>query len=249
MKLYDTKTGLKRNHFRLIIGFYLLCCYANAQEANQFLDMLRKTDGIGNSVETVLGPNLPANLFSELLHPQKNTEIVDIRPELLSWASIGTKPRVFKNELINDFFKKLFHLIEKSYPDITLNRVNLFHAHLVKSPDDFILVFHAFEYPIDLEPQKFALAKKLNPKITPFTSKSENFNRRNLIWSLKKNKIWRFDSSSKFNFLVRSPAFEFYPEEVLRANALQENLFGRNIGDLNFFPSEEKKLFINIFSN
>ncbi len=60
------------------------------------------------------------------------------------------------------------------------------------------------------------------------------------------NKIWRIDTSSKFNFLVKSQAFDLYPKEVLRANSLQENLFGKRVADFNYFPKEEKNLFLDI---
>lgn len=248
MKLITTKTGLKRDFLRIILGFYLFCCCANAQEAHHFLDMLRKTDGLGVDVDSVLGPTLPTELYSNLSNLKKHTRDVEIKPELLSWSSSG-QPKIFKDEKINDFFKELFHVIEKSFPDINLDRSNLFHAHLIKASDDYLLIFHAFEYPKDLEPFKFEMAKKTNPQILPFTTKSKSYARRNLIWSLMKNKIWRFDTSlkSKFNFLIRSPAYELYPREVLLGNALQENLFGKSIADLFYFPLEEKIVFLGLF--
>lgn len=245
--------SLKTNYFRLMLGVFLLCCYANAEQINlnagQFMDMLRNTDGAGENVETILGPPLPKELFSALKNLKKSTRPIDLNPKILSWASSGSNPNIFKNKTYNDFFQDIFHLIEKSFPDIGLNRINLFHAHLIQIPDDFLLIFHSYEYPVDLEPNKFEMAKILNPQLIPFTTKSKGFDRRNLIWSLMKNKIWRFDTSSKskFNFLIRSPAYEFYPREVLLGNALQENLFGKTIADLNYFPLEEKRLFLGLF--
>jgi hypothetical protein len=163
----------------------------------------------------------------------------------MAWSSTG-QPRIFKDEKINIYFKKLFHLIEKKFKDITLDRINLFHAHLVQAENDFILIFHAFEYPVDLEPQKFIIARRQNPKLIPFITNSKKYKRRNLIWSLKKNRIWRIDTSAEFNFLVKSSAFDLYPKEVLRANSLQEDLFGKRVADLNYFPMEDKNLFLNI---
>ena len=244
--------NLKPNYFRAILGLFLLCCSANAQdlnlEASHFLDMLRNTDGGAEKVDTLLGPPLPTDLFSDLKNLKKSTKPFDLNPKILSWASSGQDPRIFKSQINNDFFQKIFGRIEKSFPDITLNRINLFHAHLIQTPDDFLLIFHAFEYPMDLEPHKFEMARKLNPQITPFTTKTNGYDRRNLIWSLIKNKIWRLDTSSrsKFNFLIRSPAFEVYPKEVLLGNSLQENLFGKNIADINYFPLEEKRLFLSL---
>lgn len=236
-----------------MLGLFLLCCYATAEQSNlnagQFIDMLRNTDGAGEKVDTILGPPLPKELFSALLNLKKSTRPIDINPKILSWASSDQNPKIFKNIIYNDYFQNIFHLIEKSFPDIVLNRINLFHAHLIQTPDDFLLIFHALEYPVDLEPSKFEMAKGINPQITPFTTKSKGYDRRNLIWSLMKNKIWRFDTSSKskFNFLIRSSAYEIYPQEVLLGNALQENLFGKNIADLNYFPLEEKRLFLSLF--
>lgn len=244
--------SLKPNYFRVILGVFLICCYANAQDLNlqasHFLDMLRNTDGVEEKVDSLLGPPIPKGLFSDLKNLKKSTQSTDLNPKILSWASSGQNPRIFKNQVNNDFFQNIFHRIEKSFPEITLNRINLFHAHLIQTPDDFLLVFHAFEYPRDLEPYKFEVAKKLNPQTTSFTTKSKGYDRRNLIWSLLKNKIWRFDTSSKskFNFLIRSAAYELYPKEVLLGNALQENLFGINIADINYFPLEEKRLFLSL---
>ncbi|MFI5390870.1 MAG: hypothetical protein ACHQYQ_05855 [Bacteriovoracales bacterium] len=90
------------------------------------------------------------------------------------------------------------------------------------------------------------MARRQNPGLKSFTTDSENFKSRNLIWSLMKNKIWRIDTSSKFNFLVKSSAFDLYPKEVLWANSLQENLFGKRVADFNYLPTEEKNLFLNI---
>jgi hypothetical protein len=245
--------SLKPNYFRAILGLFLLCCKANAQilnlQAGQFLDMLRNTDGVEEKVDTLLGPPLPKNLILDLKNLKKSTKQLDLNPNILSWASSVQNPRIFKNRVNNDFFQNIFHQIEKSFPDIKLDRVNLFHAHLMQTPNDYLLVFHAFEYPMDLEPYKFELARKLNPQITPFTTNSKGYDRRNLIWSFTKNKIWRFDTSlkSKFNFLIRSPAYALYPKEVLLGNALQENLFGKNIADINYFPLEEKMLFLSLF--
>jgi hypothetical protein len=245
--------SLKPNYFGTILGLFLLCCKANAQilnlEASHFLDMLRNTDGVEEKVDTLLGPPLPADLFSDLKNLKKSTKYFNLNPKILSWASSGQNPRIFKNKVNNDFFQNIFQLIEKSFTDIKLDRVNLFHAHLVQMADDFLLIFHAFEYPIDLEPYKFEMARKLNPQITSFTTNSKGYDRRNLIWSFTKNKIWRFDTSSKskFNFLVRSPAYALYPKEVLLGNALQENLFGKNIADINYFPAEEKSPFLSLF--
>ncbi len=236
-----------------MLAVFLLCCHANAEQINlnagQFLDMLRNTDGAGEKIDTILGPPLPKELFTALLNLKKSTRPIDLNPKILSWASTGQNPKIFTNKTHNDFFQDIFHLIEKSFPDIGLNRINLFHAHLIQTQGDFLLIFHAFEYPVDLEPSKFEMVRKLNPEIIPFTTQSEGYARRNLIWSLRKNKIWRFDTSSKskFNFLIRSPAYELYPKEVLLGNALQENLFGKNIADLNYFPLEEKRCFLSLF--
>jgi hypothetical protein len=242
MKLSAKKTY----YFGLFLWLSLFCCYADNQEqslkAKDFLEKLKKTDW----APSISGPNLPEDLYLTLSKLERSTQVTTINPEVAAWSSSGQKPRIFKDEKINIYFKELFYLIEKKFNDITLDRINLFHAHLVLTENDFILIFHAFEYPVDLEPQKFIMARRQNPGLKPFTTNLENFKRRNLIWSLSKNKIWRIDTSSKFNFLVKSSAFALYPKEVLRANSLQENLFGKRIADFNYFPSEDKNLFLNI---
>lgn len=239
-------SGKKTYYFGLFLWLSLFCCYADNQDHNlkakNFLEMLKNTDW----APSISGPKPPVNLYLALSKLEKFTRVTPINPEVMAWSSAGPKPRIFKDEKINIYFKKLFHLIEKKFKDITLDRINLFHAHLVQTENDFILIFHAFEYPVDLEPHKFIIARRQNPNLKPFLTNSEKFRRRNLIWSLMRNKIWRIDTSAEFNFLVKSSAFDLYPKEVLRANSLQENLFGKRVADFNYFPREDRNLFLNI---
>jgi len=233
---------------------------SHEDKAFYFMQLLRETDGknSGEKIVAINGPIEPIGFTRDQLidrfSSQKKiielTKSLKIKPELVAWASGAKSPRVFKNEKLTIFFKDLFLKIEKSFADIGLNRINLFHAHIVYDNrvwgSDLIIVFHAFEYPLDLEPKKNLVAMGEDISLSSFFTRSPGFKSRNLIWSLRANKIWRIDTSksSIFNHLVRSPAFDLYPEEVLRANTAQEIYFGKVVADINYFPKEYKKPFI-----
>ena len=225
-----------------------------------FMQLLRETDGLnsGEEITTIKGPPLPSGFtldqLIERFSSQKNliklTRPQKIKRNLVSWASGAKSPRVFKDEKLTTLFANLFLKIEQSFSDINLNRLNLFHAHLVGDDrvwgGDIFLIFHAFEYPIDLELKKNRIAVNRDISLATFRTGTRSFDRRNLIWSLRANKIWRVDTSkgSIFNHLIRSPAYDIYPTEVSRANTAQESYFGKVVGDINYFPQEYKEPFI-----
>ena len=214
-------------------------------KAFYLMQLLRETNGInsGEKITTIEGPPLPKGFTTDQLigrfSSQKNliklTKPQKIKKDLVSWASGAKSPRVFKDENFSKYFQDLFLKIEKSFPDIELNRINLFHAHYVYDDrvwgGDILLIIHAFEYPLDLEIKKNSKAQRLDNTINTFLTGTPSFNSRNLIWSLRANKIWRMDTSknSIFNHLIRSPAYDVYPIEVSRANTAQENYFGKDI--------------------
>jgi len=229
-------------------------------KAFYFMQLLRETDGAssGENIITIKGPKLPRGFtpYQLIERLSSQTQLIKIsrpgkvRTDLISWASGAKTPRFFKNKNIAKFFQKLFFNISTSFNDITLDRLNLFHAHLIKDNrvygGDLVMVIHAFEYPLDLEPKKNRDAIIFDTTLGSFSTNASGFKTRNLFWSLRKNTVWRVDTSKEsiFNHLVRSPAFAHYPEEVLRANTAQENYFGKIVGDLNFFPKELKEPFV-----
>ncbi len=215
--------------FKLFLLF-LLCSnsYSNSQ-TEEFLRLLARNRD--PRIKVIKVPPCPASIL------EISTMEINISPELKSWGS-GAIPKVFTSNTLNLFFKELFIIIHKNFPDIDLSPLNLFHGHLIKTQNDFIVIFHAFEYPVDLEPQKFLAAKKFGMNLKPFLSSSPSYKKRNLIWSQRDQKIYRFDSTDQsFNFLIKSPAFDLYPIEVLRANSVQESIFGKRLFDINFLQN------------
>ena len=229
-------------------------------KAFYFLQLLRETDGknSGEKIKTIKGPSLPLGYTRDQLIERFSTQkdLIEltkpkkIKKDLISWASGAKSPRVFKDEKLSSLFQNLFFKIKEFFSDIDLNRLNLFHAHLVYDDrvwgGDILLIFHAFEYPIDLEIKKNSIAMALDISLDSFLTGTPSFNSRNLIWSLRSNKIWRMDTAkgSLLNHLIRSPAYDLYPKEVVRANTAQEGYFGKVVGDINFFPKEYHEPFI-----
>jgi hypothetical protein len=224
------------------------------------MELLRNTNGTETTenIVTLAGPNYPlghnGDTLIQLLASSKKlfkqTDPHKIDPKLKAWASGTGKAHIFKEKALSNYFKMLFKIIQSSFPKIKLNVANLFHGHILyddKLPGgDIIIVFHAFEYPKDLEPYRFQKALEWNPKLKAFYSSDKAFLGRNLIFSLKKNKIWRVYTSKKslFHHIVRSPAYEFYPDIVSPANSAQPSHFGLNIGEINYFPERFKRPFI-----
>ncbi|WP_291578384.1 hypothetical protein [Clostridium sp. UBA6640] len=219
------------------------------------MGLLRSCDGQGgpktysSKVNTILAPKLPsdydeAKLF-QILKDQnsiiKNTNPIEVTEFIKSWSSgNGEKPRRF-NDDISNYLEALFKAININFPDTKLNLIDLFHGHMVidesYSNGDVLIIFHSKEYPSNLEKQKTDIAIKEDSKLQLFDTKNGVYKKRNYIWSLRKNKIWRIDTSEESGFcnLVKSPIYDFCPEEVMEANAAQESYLGKTICDINYF--------------
>lgn len=224
-------------------------------KSKAIISLIRSCDGQGgpeiysSKVDTIVGPHLPVGydgdkLF-EVLKDQssviKNTNSIEVPEFIKKWSSgNGEKPRRF-NEDITNYLEELFKAINKSFPDTELNLIDLFHGHMVMDESyynkDILIIFHSKEYPSNLEKQKTEMAIKEESALKLFDTKNEVYKKRNYIWSLRKNKIWRIDTSKDSGFcnLVKSPIYDFCPEEVMEANAMQEAYLGQNICDINYF--------------
>lgn len=224
-------------------------------KSKAIINLIRKYDGQGgpeiysSKVNTIVGPQLPIGydvdklfeVFKDQSSVVKNTKSIEVPEFIKKWSSgNGEKPRRFDEEITN-YLEELFKVINKSFPDTELNLIDLFHGHIVMDESyynkDILIIFHSKEYPSNLEKQKTEMAIKEQPALQLFDTKNDVYKKRNYIWSLRKNKIWRIDTreDSEFCNLVKSPIYDFCPEEVMEANAMQEAYLGKNICDINYF--------------
>ncbi len=225
------------------------------EKSQEVLQLLKLCDGRGGpkiysqKVQMLKGPALPSGISTEdffnILKDRdsiiKNTHNIELPIFIKNWSSgNGQKPRRF-NDSITNYFQELFLSIHNNFPDTKLNVLDLFHGHMIidkrSNPNDILIVFHSKEYPLDLEKRKNESALKEYPNIETFQTGTNSYLKRNYIWSLRKNKIWRINTSEETGFhnLIKSPIYEFYPELVSRANTAQENYLGETIRDINFF--------------
>jgi hypothetical protein len=140
---------------------------------------------------------------------------------------------------------------------LILRRNNLFHGHLVdsKDMDDTYVVFHAAEYPRNLEEVKSTLAKAVEGAGTvEFTSQDWGYAYRNVIWSLGKRKLWNpvysYNSAllpgehPTWLLLKGSSLDPKVPSsETVGALTVEQDRMGTEVAGLNFFPGENVRSF------
>lgn len=136
-------------------------------------------------------------------------------------------------------FTKIFEKIasiyntEFEFMSMVLCRNNLFHGHVLYNEklDDILIVFHAFEYPHDLEPQKSSKAKEVEPGIDEFDSDETAFKWRNAIYSVNKNSVY-------FPDISQEPYHSQLSTEFPSSYTLDETKVGVRLFDINYFPQE-----------
>ncbi|QRO02060.1 hypothetical protein JRI60_25140 [Archangium violaceum] len=172
-----------------------------------------------------------------------------------NWASGGAPFARFTDQATTTYIDSLFdsvasHLSARYGNKRVLSRNNFFHGHLVLetsgSSPDLLLVFHAFEYPRDLEPTKCGFAGTLEPTVTSFRSSDAAYKWRNAIWSMRLNTIWLIhyaDNTNPYRELLADP-------DVSKAGnplVLDESKLGKCVADLNTFPKEDVRSFLRIW--
>jgi len=174
---------------------------------------------------------------------------------LLNWGSGSQKARVFKNQKMTTFFSNLFYTIiqmaKEHQLSISLNTTDLFHGHIIllgKEKPNLIIIFHAQEYPYNLpfthhKSKKAVSTHKELLKGKRLSYQTPSFKRRNFIWSLKENRLFNINTEIKGPFfdLIFPKGWKKNKELknlALLANSVQDNLIGKSLGSLNFFPSQ-----------
>lgn len=209
--------------------------------ANKIPEELKK------DIQVIDGPKIDSfKVIKKLLKNLSNKVLLtsitkngkrEIPSNILKLGSGGAKIRVFKKYEHKKFFISLFQRVHNSFPDIKLNPLNFFHGHFVKN----FIIFHAYEYPSDLEPFKSRQIHSKHPHLKLFSSSNKFYGKRNLIYSFNLNVIYRLNTKNLYlSHLIQSPAFKFYPGLVRRANTLQEDHFGVPGFDVNYFFLNKK---------
>ncbi|MNC44697.1 hypothetical protein D3C75_936140 [compost metagenome] len=165
-----------------------------------------------------------------------------------NWASnagvFSGKFRLLHSELAKHI-TFLFHAIEEAYHTTwdfnapVLCRNNLFHGHVIHNPvlNDILIVFHAFEYPDNLDLViKSNQAQEIEPGVPAFKKEALAFKWRNAIYSVNKNRIYLPDASRTLN---DPPLIDRFSG----AWTLDEKKCGQLLFDVNYFPSESVPLF------
>ena len=210
-----------------------------------------------DAVQTLL--KLTKDISEEVLEGEsKYSEIFTKHKymKVTNWASGGGLSdfqgfRRFEDGTIQTFFEKLFSQVAGEI-FATLSRNNLFHGHMVFDGEesdihkDFRIVFHAYEHPKDKYAtlQKYLEAKELESEVPEFSSKDENFYKRNVIWSLKNNKLYIPDYTAYINNRKSKKPNQTYisflePTACSQGIAtVEQKKLGTELVCINYFPNE-----------
>ena len=167
--------------------------------------------------------------------------------QLANWASGASAPYVrFSKTVTTTWLTNLFTEVARTAGH-RLDRGDLFHCHLVFDVGDLLMVFHAKEYPSDIEPFKYGQAVGLDRSVADFETKDSVFKKRDVIYSVAHNRIYVPNFTNNGN-PFRSLLYE--PNLTVRGNPLllDATMFGDCIADISTFPRENVKPFAKIWS-
>ncbi len=191
-----------------------------------------------------------------------------------NWASGGITPLIPRDQ-IQEELAAIFQGLAEALNRLTnfgekhiLRRNTLYHGHLVYSAahKEDLLVFHAAEYPIDLETIKAAqawsieeggqydyaksseLAEKTGKNYKPFKTGDDINKVRSSVYSITQNKLWILDFRKKMP--SQGHAFADLIDTTAGTEAalwLNECYLGDNYTDINYFPKEGVEPFFKCF--
>jgi hypothetical protein len=224
------------------------------------------------ALQKLLHPVKSADVDKETAYDQANPAKISTveKPYLVTeWASGGGDPAFKLTDAVwrfidganATFFQGLFDVVAKTIPGAEYNRTNLFHGHVVYAREgeapDLGVVFHAYEYPEDLEPGKAALAKTLpdfqgfKGALTDDQAFYKKFCQRNAIWTLADNALrvpdyYEYvisldedDIAAGWGKLIQDKT-----GGITRGVTVDEAKVGTNLIGLNYFPKEKVGLFL-----
>ena len=227
------------------------------QDLNQILSM-SSTELLASHLKDSLLQAIDADeIDKETSYAKANpgsTQEVKDALKVSSWGSggglgiFGGKLYRFKNQAVTTSFGSLFDAVKQEIPGAEYSRNNFFHGHSVfdkvDGSVDFRIVFHAYEYPGNIEATKSRLAKEVEPAVEEFTDGKKEFYQRNAIWSMRNNTIY---IPNYYPYVIEGEDRSNFPYgRVLKdyGCAVEQKLIGEEIIAFNVFPSERVKLFL-----
>lgn len=198
----------------------------------------------------------PLAVVSDLPVVCKNGDkqvIHDLPPRILNWGSQGRGDGVpwhFTEQACNDYYIDIFNKIVQTKPAIKLSTHDLFHAHIVSYGDKGgyqALVFHAKEYPRDLEVAK----NYYQPNRDKFSTLDPSYRDRNFVLFSQATEFAQQNTLYLVNDVGQCHAlFDPHLANTLSEQRLAELLpGGRIVGDLNMFePRALGNIHYNFFS-
>lgn len=193
-------------------------------------------DGCVEPIASV-AEKFPSQCF---VHHKNTVKELSVPERILNWGSNGLsgKPWQFVDAQCNEFYGKLFSHITENRPDILLNPFDLFHAHLIGyglHHDRLFMVFHAKEYPADIEEIK----NEYQSEEDRFYQDSPSFDARNFIYLSHDgdNKIYVVHQRGLCSQFFSDEGINQLSEEKL----MNQFLGAQRLGDVNIFQSEDLK--------
>jgi hypothetical protein len=194
-----------------------------------------------------------AQCFLTLLNDSlEHKVLINLPKRIIDWGSNGRAgaPWHFRNSSCNQLFIKHFmHL--NSVRSLHLSPHDLFHGHLITYTEGHKLslgiVFHAKEYPRDLE----AIKNNYQVLEETFTTNSSAFSERNFIYLIHGEDHDAFSSVVHDLYLIKNQGK--CQSLFLYGNSVSEMKFaevtgGRFIGDVNlFFPHTINRIKYNFY--
>lgn len=171
---------------------------------------------------------------------------------LANWASGNDPPFYrYRSATVTTWLGQLFAEVAR-IAGHALNRADLFHCHLVYDDQctlggtDLLAIFHAKEYPHDIEAHKHGHAAGVDSGVVAFTTTTRAFASRNPIWSARTGRIYipHFrNGANPFVGLLGDP-------NVGAGNPLflDATLLGDCIADVSVFPREGVAPFQKVWS-
>lgn len=204
-------------------------------------------------LDVVAADKIDKETTYDKVNPGK-TQNVKNELKVSSWGSgggLGTfsgKLYRFKEVALTTYFGKLFDAVKAAVPNAKYSRNNFFHGHSVfdkvDGSVDSRIVFHAYEYPENLETTKSGQANEVEPSVAEFKDDKSDFYKRNVIWSMRSNTLLVPDY---WDYLIVGEELSDFPYGGVvtpEGCVMNQAKIGEEIIAFNFFPSEGVKLFL-----
>lgn len=181
-------------------------------------------------------PPLPKDCIDSLDKTAFSKNEIAVPKRVIDWGSNGRggDPWQFTNPRCNDFFADLFSVIADQSSSM-LTPHDLFHGHVIKygkGDQSFVaIVFHAKEYPYDLEPNK----NRYQAPRERFSTRDDTFIMRNYVYLGHDNALFRVFDDGECRDMFANVGVNTISENKI-AKILPSGVL---IGDVNFFLADK----------